>query len=38
MKFERIGAPQPGDMATIMAQRAVEMLDDVDKTVIPYFQ
>jgi ATP-dependent RNA helicase DDX21 len=38
MKFERIGAPQPNDMAQIAAQRAVEMLEDVDKTVVPFFE
>ena len=38
MKFERIGAPQPSDMATVSAQRAVEMLADVDQTVVPFFE
>jgi|LauGreSuBDMM15SN_2_FD.fasta_scaffold549388_1 ATP-dependent RNA helicase DDX21 len=38
MKFERIGAPQPADMATVSSLRAVEMLSEVDATVIPYFE
>ncbi|GAX76678.1 hypothetical protein CEUSTIGMA_g4124.t1 [Chlamydomonas eustigma] len=38
MKFERIGAPQPSDMASVSAQRAVEMLADVDKSVVPFFE
>lgn len=37
MKFERIGAPQPSDMAIVAASRAVEMLSDVDRNVIPFF-
>ncbi len=38
MKFERIGAPQPADMASVSAQRAIEMLADVDQTVVPFFE
>ncbi|KAG1660036.1 hypothetical protein FOA52_010021 [Chlamydomonas sp. UWO 241] len=37
-KFERIGAPQPHDMAVIAATRAVEMLADVDVSVVPFFR
>jgi hypothetical protein len=37
-KFERIGAPQPGEMARIAAKRAVEMLQEVDPTVVPFFR
>eukprot|EP00955_Chlamydomonas_euryale_P039745 351491-Chlamydomonas_euryale.AAC.32 len=37
-KFERIGAPQPNDMAAVAATRAVEMLADVDRSVVPFFE
>ncbi len=37
-KFERIGAPQPGDMARIAADRAVELLRDIDPAVVPFFK
>jgi len=36
-KFERIGAPQPQDMARISAERAMEMLREVESSVVPYF-
>ncbi|KAF5836909.1 P-loop containing nucleoside triphosphate hydrolase protein [Dunaliella salina] len=36
-KFERIGAPQPQDMARVSADRAMEMLRDVEPNVVPYF-
>ncbi|GBF99463.1 DEAD-box ATP-dependent RNA helicase [Raphidocelis subcapitata] len=36
-KFERVGAPQPSEMATIAADRALEMLRDVEKSVVPLF-
>lgn len=37
-KFERVGAPQPAEMAGIAADRALEMLRDVDKEVVPWFK
>eukprot|EP00798_Chlamydomonas_sp_ICE-L_P001635 gene1635-33026_t len=37
-KYERIGAPQPSDMAKIAAERAVNMLKDIDDSVLPYFR
>jgi hypothetical protein len=37
-KYERIGAPQPADMARIAAERAVEAIRDVNPTVVPYFK
>lgn len=37
MKFERIGAPQPQDMAKIAAERTVEVIRGVDDSVVPYF-
>ena len=38
MKFERTGAPQPADMAKIAAERAVEMLKEIDPTVVEFFR
>ncbi|CAG9461206.1 unnamed protein product [Pedinophyceae sp. YPF-701] len=38
LKFERIGAPQPEDMAQIAAQRSVEAIEAVDKELIPMFK
>ena len=38
MKFERIGAPQPQDMAKIAASRTIEVIRAVDDTVVPYFE
>lgn len=38
VKFERIGAPQPGDMAQMAATRAVEAVKGVDESVIPWFK
>lgn len=37
-KFERVGAPQPAEMASIAADRALEMLRDVDKDVVSWFR
>ncbi|WIA11486.1 hypothetical protein OEZ85_011599 [Tetradesmus obliquus] len=37
-KFERVGAPQPAEMAGIAAERALEMLRDVDKATVPWFK
>lgn len=37
-KFERIGAPQPQDMARIAAERTAEQLRDVEPSVVPYFK
>jgi ATP-dependent RNA helicase DDX21 len=37
-KFERVGAPQPAEMAGIAADRALEMLRDVDKATVPWFR
>jgi ATP-dependent RNA helicase DDX21 len=37
-KFERIGAPQPADMARVAAERAVEMITEVSDNVVPYFK
>lgn len=37
-KFERVGAPQPAEMASIAADRALEMLRDVDKDVVSWFK
>jgi ATP-dependent RNA helicase DDX21 len=37
-KFERVGAPQPAEMAGIAADRALEMLRDVDKATVPWFK
>jgi hypothetical protein len=34
----RVGAPQPADMASIAAERVLEMLRDVDKSVVPVFR
>ena len=36
-KIERIGAPQPSDMARVAAERSMEMLRDVEPGVVPYF-
>lgn len=38
MKFERVGAPQPSDMARIAAERAVEMLGQVEESVVELFR
>lgn len=38
MKFERFGAPQPADMARIAAERAVEMLKEVEPSVVGFFR
>lgn len=37
-KFERIGPPQPAEMASIAAERVIETLRDVDKGVVPWFK
>ncbi len=37
-KYERIGAPQPAEMARIAAERAVEMMADIDPNALPYFK
>jgi ATP-dependent RNA helicase DDX21 len=37
-KFERIGPPQPAEMASIAADRVIETLRDVDKGVVPWFK
>ena len=37
-KFERVGPPQPAEMATIAADRVIETLRDVDKSVVPWFK
>ncbi|KAJ9520152.1 hypothetical protein QJQ45_030075 [Haematococcus lacustris] len=37
-KFERIGAPQPAEMATVAAGRAVQMLQDVEPSAIAFFK
>jgi ATP-dependent RNA helicase DDX21 len=37
MKFERVGVPQPQDIAKIAAERTVEAIRGVDDSVVPYF-
>jgi ATP-dependent RNA helicase DDX21 len=37
-EFERIGAPQPAEMAQVAARRAVETIASVDDSVVPWFQ
>ncbi|KAK9813646.1 hypothetical protein WJX73_001432 [Symbiochloris irregularis] len=37
VKFERIGSPQPQDMARIAGERAVEALQDVDDSAVEPF-
>ena len=37
LKFERVGAPQPSEMARIAAERAVDAIEEMDKSVLPYF-
>lgn len=37
-KYERIGAPQPGEMARIAAERAIEMIEEVEESVVPFFR
>lgn len=37
-KFERVGAPQPAEMASIAADRALEMLRDLDRGVVSWFK
>ena len=37
-KFERVGAPQPAEMAGIAADRALELLRDVERGVVPWFK
>lgn len=37
-KFERVGAPQPAEMAGIAADRALEMLREVDRGVVSWFK
>ncbi|GLI62640.1 hypothetical protein VaNZ11_005306 [Volvox africanus] len=38
MKFERIGAPQPADMARIAAERTLALLAEVDPAVVEHFR
>ncbi|KAK9835314.1 hypothetical protein WJX81_001245 [Elliptochloris bilobata] len=38
VKFERIGAPQPQEMARIAGDRAVEAISAVDRSVVPWFR
>ncbi|KAG2425695.1 hypothetical protein HXX76_013537 [Chlamydomonas incerta] len=38
MKFERIGAPQPADMARIAAERTLSLLGEVDPAVVGHFR
>lgn len=38
LTFERIGAPQPADVAGIAAQRAIESLGDVSEGAIKHFR
>lgn len=38
VKFERIGAPQPADVAKVAAERAVEAVKAVDSSAIPFFR
>ncbi|KAL6780947.1 hypothetical protein ACKKBG_A09135 [Auxenochlorella protothecoides x Auxenochlorella symbiontica] len=38
MKFERIGAPQPADMARVAGERAVDALAEVDAGVVDAFR
>lgn len=38
MKFERIGAPQPADMARIAAERSLSLLGEVDPAVVEHFR
>ncbi len=38
MKFERIGAPQPADMARIAAERSLSLLAEVDPAVVEHFR
>ena len=38
LTFERIGAPQPADVAEIAAERAIESLSDVSELAITHFR
>lgn len=38
LKFERVGAPQPADMAQVAADRSVESVAAVDASVLPFFR
>lgn len=38
LKFERVGAPQPGDMAQVAGERALEAVAAVDASVLPFFR
>ncbi|GFR46710.1 hypothetical protein Agub_g8331 [Astrephomene gubernaculifera] len=38
MKFERIGAPQPADMARIAAERTLALLSEVEPAVVGHFR
>lgn len=38
LKFERVGAPQPGDMAQVAGERALESVTAVDASVLPFFR
>ena len=38
LKFERVGAPQPSDMASVAAERAVSAVQEVDASVLPIFR
>jgi hypothetical protein len=33
-----VGAPQPAEMAAIAAGRVLEVMKDVDKSVVPLFR
>ncbi len=38
LKFERIGAPQPAEMARAAADAAVAAVSGVDESVVPWFR
>ncbi|EFN57631.1 hypothetical protein CHLNCDRAFT_20835, partial [Chlorella variabilis] len=38
LKFERVGAPQPSDMAQLAGERALEAVQAVDVSVLPFFR
>lgn len=38
VKFERVGAPQPADMAKVAGERASEALKEMDDQIVPWFQ
>lgn len=38
LKFERVGAPQPADVARVASERAIEAVKAVDDTAIEFFR